>query len=75
MGARENLLESVIEAVRSIRALRFGLPAGSLGSGSITEKSLLSLAVLLRPQILKFARMHETVVMEYYALSPMVGAN
>ena len=29
--ARVNLLESVIEAVRSVRALRFGLSAGSLG--------------------------------------------
>ena len=36
--ARVNLLESVIEAVRSVRALSFGLLRGQSGSGNITEK-------------------------------------
>ena len=62
---RVNLLESAIKAVRSVRALIFGPSAGSLGSGSKTEQSLLSFALLLRPQILKFARMHEIAIMEY----------
>ena len=37
MASRVNSLESVLEAVRSVRTLRFGLSAGSLGSDSITE--------------------------------------
>ena len=57
--------ESPLEALRSIRALKFWLYASSLGSGKITEQSLYVESLLLRPQILKFVRMHEIVVMEY----------
>ena len=46
---RVNLLESVIEAVRNVRALRFGLSAGSLGSGSITEKSPIAIRYKAEP--------------------------
>ena len=61
-------LESVIEAVRSLRALRFVLCCGSLGSRSITEQSLLFLALLLRPQILKIAKMHEIIVIKFFTM-------
>ena len=49
MQTRVNLVESFIKAVRSVRALRFGLCAGSLGSGSITEKSPIAVRYKAEP--------------------------
>ena len=59
------ILQCSIEAVRNIRALIFGLLPWLASAADLAALLSRAFRLLLRPQILKFARMHEIVVMEY----------